>query len=345
MMVVLQFWAAGCSAVLTGRRGRVVQILIYTFASVTAAAHSTAGCSAVALSANFTQSLSRVDYLACILPLPSRVGPQSNSKSSIGALPFHTARQYYMSSTALAPRDRRRLALAPLTSEHIERGAALICDALSDDYSWGRAVGITEEDHRSWMQCVYLPKRADDEAVPSLVAMSCADDSALSPEMVGACTVEDFVPLPSEGDEDKDADAPPGLTALHALVDECEAIFWRSAVDEGLINALAINKATGKPITPPRGRFGYIAYLAVDAAHRRQRIGDQLVAAADAQFAAAGFSHNVAFCSSNRSRSLFSARGYSYLGGVSYQNFEMPDRSRPFASLPRDECAVMVREL
>lgn len=250
-----------------------------------------------------------------------------------------------MSSTVLASRDRLRLALAPLTSEHIDRGAALVCNALSDEYSWGRAVGITEEGHHSWMQHVYLPGRADDAAVPSFIAMACIDDCTVPLEIVGVCAIEDFVHLPSDGEEDEDIDAPPGLTALHALVDECEAIFWRSAVDEGLIDALAIDKATGKPRVPPRGRFGYVAYLAVDAAHRRKRIGDQLVAAADAQFAAAGFTHNVAFCSSHRSRSLFSARGYSYLGGVSYQNFEMPDRSRPFASLPRDECAVMVREL
>jgi ribosomal protein S18 acetylase RimI-like enzyme len=242
--------------------------------------------------------------------------------------------------------SRGRLALEPLAVEHIERGAALVSAAFADEYSWVRAVGMTDEGHRSWMQCDYLPKRANDAAVPSLVAMLRSDESALPAAMAGVCAIEDFVSLPSvDENEDRNADMPPGLTAMHALVDECTAIFWRSAFDEDLIDALAIDMAAGKPKAPPRGRFGYVAYLAVDSAHRRQHVGDQLLAAADAQFAAAGFSHSVAFCTSHRSRALFSAREYSYCGGVSYQNFEMPDRSRPFASMPRDECAVMVREL
>jgi ribosomal protein S18 acetylase RimI-like enzyme len=248
-----------------------------------------------------------------------------------------------MSITDAVPRGRH--AFESLKAEHIERGAALISAAFSDDYSWGRAVGMTGDRHRSWMQNEYLPERVNDAAVPSLVAMSRSDDAALPAEIIGVCAIEDFVPLPTEGDKDEDADMPPGLTAIYALLDECKAIFWRSALDEELIDALAIDVATGKPRAPPRGRFGYVAYLAVDAAHRRQHVGDQLLAAADAQFAAAGFSHSIAFCTSHRSRALFSARGYSYCGGVSYQNFEMPDSSRPFASMPRDECAVMVREL
>ncbi len=128
-----------------------------------------------------------------------------------------------------------------------------------------------------------------------------------------------------------------GMSAIEAMLDACKALFRDQLQQRDA--AAAAQGAEALRV------FGYFAFLGVREAHRRRKVGDALVAAGAEALRADGFAYGVAFCTSRKSAALFAARGFARWGGVSYQEFAMPDGAHPFASLPRDECAVMVRDL
>ncbi len=137
-----------------------------------------------------------------------------------------------------------------------------------------------------------------------------------------------------------------GMEAIEGILSECKDIFFAalSKHEESASSAAAAAAATAEPRAALRA-FGYFAFLGVAEAHRRRRVGDALVAAAVDALRKDGFSYGVALCTSRKSAALFAARGFARWGGVSYQAFALADGSHPFASLPVDECAVMVLDL
>lgn len=205
---------------------------------------------------------------------------------------------------------------------HAERAAVVLQRAFDNEYSWSRPLGMPQERFAQWMENVYLPLRAKEGNPLSLIAL-CADAVA------GVCTLEDFnapeEPAPS-GEEHA------GMAAIDGILHACKAVFWREAAARGM---------TVKP--DERNTVAYVAFLAVAGEFQRRGVGDSLVKLAVEQLEARSYRTAVAFCTSKKSAALFRARGFERWGGVSYQVFALPDGRVPFASLPQDECAVMVR--
>ncbi len=230
-----------------------------------------------------------------------------------------------MSSPAAAPDGKDAPAgvqIVRLLPEHAERGAVTVQRAFDNEYSWSRPLGMTQERFSAWMRHAYLPERAAGSP-PSLVAISAAGDVA------GVCTLEDFNAPEAHNEEEEQ---PAGMVAIESILAECKRLFWHGVSERAL------------PLSAEQqGVIAYVAFLAVHEGYRRQRVGAALVARAVAQLTAEqGYGTVVAFCTSAKSRALFTQQGFEHWAGVSYQRFTMPDGSLPFATLPVDECAVMV---
>ena len=130
------------------------------------------------------------------------------------------------------------------------------------------------------------------------------------------------------------AESPPGMAAIEGILHECKDSFWAELRARG---------GSGSP--SELGVFGYFAFLGVADSARRRGVGAALVRRATDELRARGFAYGVAFCTSQMSAALFAAQGFERWGGVHYHRFALPDGSHPFASLPDDECAVMVLDL
>ena len=149
----------------------------------------------------------------------------------------------------------------------------------------------------------------------------------------GVLTLED---MNSKADESEDPQSPPGMAAIEGILDACKAQFWEALHAHG-------GDAAGGP--DKLGAFGYFAFLGVAQTARRRGVGAELIKRACVELKSQGYAYGVAFCTSHVSAALFAAQGFQRWGGVHYHKFAMPDGSHPFASLPDDECAVMVRDL
>jgi GNAT superfamily N-acetyltransferase len=196
-----------------------------------------------------------------------------------------------------------------------------------------------------------LPRAAGDPG--SLVALAQSSDSSggetNDEDVAGVLALEDMntkeddPPAGSAEDNAGGAEAS-GMVAIEGILSECKDIFFAALSKHESASAAAAAAATAEPRAALRA-FGYFAFLGVAEAHRRRRVGDALVGAAVEALRKDGFSYGVAFCTSRKSAALFAARGFARWGGVSYQAFALADGSHPFASLPVDECAVMVLDL
>ena len=134
--------------------------------------------------------------------------------------------------------------------------------------------------------------------------------------------------------------APPaGMDAIEAILAECKAQFFAALREYESGGSVAAAEHSALHV------FGYFAFLGVAEAARRRGVGAALVARGVEQLRGDGYAFGVAFCTSYKSAALFKREGFSRWGGVGYQAFAMPDGRHPFASLPQDECAVMVRDL
>ena len=225
-----------------------------------------------------------------------------------------------------APARAADVHIQRLEAGHVAQAAVVVERAFDNEYSWSRPLQMPTERFRFWMANMYLPERAESSSAPaSLVATS---DAASEPLVAGVCTLEDFyAPEAPEAE----ADPPPGMRAVDGILHACKDLFHSEAARRGL------DVEKGR-----LGKVAYVAFLAVDSEHRRHRVGRRLVEQAVEQLTARdGFSVVVAFCTSFKSRALFQGAGFQHWGGVSYQEFRI-DGSIPFASLPKDECAVLV---
>lgn len=237
------------------------------------------------------------------------------------------------------------LQISRLQPAHVSACIDIIYTCFSDDpYAWSRPLG-TFSNLRAWLEDAYVMDRAKCELPASLVA--CAPSNGDSPTksepqlefsqeqqqnlpVAGVCTLEDFNYPP---DEHQPID-PNGANAIDAILDACKVMFWNKVAERGL----SISQTNS-------GHISYVAIVVVDPVFRRRRVGDALVERANHQLKEQGFQHAIAFCTSFRSRALFERRGYEYLGGISYQDFKMPDGSIPFATLPQDECSILYLNL
>lgn len=139
-----------------------------------------------------------------------------------------------------------------------------------------------------------------------------------------------------KGDDADEAPSPPGMSAIEGILNACKEQFWAALHSRG-------DSAAGGPAS--LGVYGYFAFLGVADSARRRGVGAKLVQRATDDLRARGFAYGVAFCTSHVSAALFAAQGFQRWGGVHYHRFAMPDGTHPFASLPDDECAVMVLDL
>ena len=210
---------------------------------------------------------------------------------------------------------------------HVAQAAIMLERAFDNEYSWSRPLQMPTERFRFWMSHLYLPERAACSAPASLVATREGGTSS-EPVVAGVCTLEDFyAPEAPEAEENP----PPGMRAIDGILGECKNIFHSEALRRGL----AVEKGR-------LGKVAYVAFLAVDSEVRRHRVGHRLVEQAVEQLTGRdGFTIVVAFCTSFKSRALFKGAGFEHWGGVSYQEYTI-DGATPFASLPKDECAVLV---
>lgn len=153
----------------------------------------------------------------------------------------------------------------------------------------------------------------------------------------GAAGVLAMEDLNHKGDDTEETPSPPGMSAIEGILDACKQQFWAA------LRSRDGDSASGGPAS--LGVYGYYAFLGVADAARRRGVGAALVQRATDDLRARGFAYGVAFCTSHVSAALFKAQGFERWGGVHYHGFAMPDGSHPFATLPDDECAVMVLDL
>ena len=179
------------------------------------------------------------------------------------------------------------------------------------------------------MSCLLLAASSNHGSTRAAEPKSLVVDGGAS----GVLTLED---MNAKADESEDPQSPPGMAAIDGILAACKAQFWEALRAHGGDNA-------GGPDT--LGRFGYFAFLGVAVSARRRGVGAELVKRACVELKDQGYVYGVAFCTSHVSAALFAAQGFQRWGGVHYHRFAMPDGSRPFATLPDDECAVMVRDL
>jgi ribosomal protein S18 acetylase RimI-like enzyme len=219
--------------------------------------------------------------------------------------------------------------ITPLRSETVLAAAHVCDDAFSQSsYSWSRPLRMKKGGFRAWMEQSYMHDRVRLATAgaepPSFVALS-------EGSLVGVCANEDFNAPPATEESDDD----PGRAAIDGILKACKTQFWSQAEERKL------------PLSPSdRGRACYIAFLAVASSARRRSVGKRLVANTEEASLAAGYKVLVAFCTSQNSASLFSCVGFERLGDViSYQAWQLPDGSIPFASLPGDGCHVMFKQL
>ena len=168
--------------------------------------------------------------------------------------------------------------------------------------------------------------------------------------LAGVLTLEDMNAKEDaaepEAAADAPADAPPaGMDVIEAILAECKAQFFAALREYEGAQAGGSGAALAAVEHSALHTFGYFAFLGVAEAARRRGVGAALVARGVEQLRGDGYAFGVAFCTSHKSAALFKREGFSRWGGVSYQAFAMPDGRHPFASLPRDECSVMVRDL
>ena len=215
-----------------------------------------------------------------------------------------------------------RVSVTLLEARHSEAGAVILQRAFDNEYSWSRPLGMPQAQFSSWMRHMYLPERVAGSP-PSLVAVSASDD------VVGVCTLEEFNAPDAPNDDAEEQ--PAGMSAIVAILSECKGIFWRGVEQR----ALPLSRQQS-------GVVAYFGFLGVNEDYRRQGVGAALVARSVALLFLHRYSTLVAFCTSAKSRALFEQQGFEHWGGVGYQTFTMPDGSVPFASLPTDECSVMV---
>ena len=225
-----------------------------------------------------------------------------------------------------APARAAEVHIQRLELPHVAQAAVVLERAFDNEYSWSRPLQMPTERFRFWIAQMYLPERAACSAPASLVATREGGTSS-EPVVAGVCTLEDFyAPEVPEAEDNP----PPGMRAIDGILGECKLIFHGEALRRGL------------PVEKGRLRqVAYVAFLAVDNEVRRHRVGHRLVEQAVGQLSRDGFTVVVAFCTSYKSRALFQGAGFERWGGVSYQTYTI-DGATPFASLPKDECAVLV---
>ena len=179
------------------------------------------------------------------------------------------------------------------------------------------------------MSCLLLAASSNHGSTRAAEPKSLVVDGGAS----GVLTLED---MNAKADESEDPQSPPGMAAIEGILDACKAQFWERLRAHG-------GDTAGGP--DALGRFGYFAFLGVAQRARRRGVGAVLVKRACVELRDQGYVYGIAFCTSHVSAALFAAQGFQRWGGVHYHAFTMPDGSHPFASLPDDECAVMVRDL
>lgn len=197
----------------------------------------------------------------------------------------------------------------PLYRTDIDRCSDLLFDSfMNDPYSWSACVGLPADVLYTWLHDMYLPQQIN-ESVLSMIATIPNRESP-----IGICMAEDYdYPPPCNQ---------PSSCEMDELVDACKEIVQ---------DHLSAN--------PPQ-KLAYLAFIAVDKEYRRKGIAEQLIDLCTRQLHALGYAV-IAFCTSYRSRRLFEKQGYQTIGGISYQSFTMKNGSKPFESMPRDECSIV----
>ncbi len=159
-------------------------------------------------------------------------------------------------------------------------------------------------------------------------------------ELAGVLTLEDMNAKDADAPMGEDAAPPPeGMAAIEGMLQECKSQFY-AALQRRQDVRLSDAEAHAA-----QGVLGYFAFLGVSDAYKRRGVGAALVSRGCEVLKQDGFAWGIAFCTSHASASLFRGAGFERWGGVSYQGFTMPDGSHPFATLPVDECAIMVKKL
>jgi len=201
-----------------------------------------------------------------------------------------------------------------MLSKDLGKCLSIIYDSFTDDvYSWSKAVGFPFEKLKSWLKDYYLMNRVLCINTPSII---CSTDKG---EVVGVCTIEDLNFPPYDNNPDNES--------INAMTNACETLLVENIRDIRNV------------------KVAYISFICVHKDFRRRNIGDMLVSNSTCMLKEKGFKYIVAYCTSYRSRALFENNGYRYIGGINYQNFCMPDGSKPYISMPKDECSVMFIDL
>lgn len=212
--------------------------------------------------------------------------------------------------------------------------AALISNAfpLSSPHSWARALGI-ESNMTSYLTG-YL---CDKDIISNSLGIGNADGA-----LIGACILETHSLQPSDEEREKlsrdlsvDDGTYSATGAIDGILDACKSVFYRE---------LHARHLGGPSSFDPSARYGYVSWIATDAAHRGEGIALDLASAATARLRDdLGCRLAVAFTVSPTATRLFGRAGYSKWGQVTYGEFAFKGQ-RPFRILP-DEVSVMVQEL
>jgi ribosomal protein S18 acetylase RimI-like enzyme len=194
----------------------------------------------------------------------------------------------------------------------------LIYDSFTNDpYSWSKSVNLSFEYLKRWIKDYLI----NISSYPYIKSIVCKNNYKIN----GSCIIEDFNYSPNENN--------PENKAIKYMVDLCTSLFWN------YVSKYNLN------ISKDKGVIAYIAFIAVDKDFRRKNIGDLLLKTSTLLLKEKDYKYSIAYCTSYRSRYLFEKNGYKYIGGINYQDFSMPDGSKPYLSIPKDECSVMFLEL
>lgn len=124
--------------------------------------------------------------------------------------------------------------------------------------------------------------------------------------------------------------------AIEAILAECERQFSLAVDSSPSLSRLRARE--------PRGRYGYLAWMATKASHRGQGVAHRLLEHGTTALAARpDVLVAVGYTVSPAATRVFMRQGYSSLATIKYSEFEYLGR-KPFAILP-DEISVMVKTL
>jgi hypothetical protein len=211
--------------------------------------------------------------------------------------------------------------LNPSHAHHVESLLAS-CFPTTDTYSWGGPLGYTDERLKGYLNLVVPDFLTND----TKIAIGKLENEALYATLL----VEPFGAVESDMDKVAYDDS----SVIDFLLAICRKAF---------IRGFQSRERTVSDITIQNVRCGYIAWMGVNALHRRKGACLSMVVHATGLLKAQGYNYSVAYCTSPKSKYVFLKADYELWGEIVYADFEFNGEC-PYKHVP-DAVSIMVKRL